>query len=80
MTEENNMSGHGEVRDQPHVPDDHAKSLDFKERLDHFASGYSQSQAVVRFLDTKATAVIGGQPVIRLERVLPSTPIFEKPK
>ncbi len=40
------------------------KPLEFKERIDHFAAGYNNSQAVVRFLDTKASAVIGVIPIV----------------
>lgn len=38
--------------------------LRFDERVQHFAAGYNNSQSVVRFLDTKASAVIGTIPVI----------------
>ena len=40
------------------------KSLDFSSRVDHLRAGYENSQATVRFLDTKAAAVVGGTPVI----------------
>jgi len=38
--------------------------LNFDEQIAHFAAGYANSQAVVRFLDTKAAAVIGIVPVV----------------
>ncbi|MBE02058.1 MAG: hypothetical protein CL958_03045 [Euryarchaeota archaeon] len=41
-----------------------ANSLDFESRVGHLRAGYENSQAAVRFLDTKAAAVVGGIPVI----------------
>ena len=38
--------------------------LSFDQRVQHFAAGYENAQAVVRFLDTKASAVIGSVPLI----------------
>lgn len=47
---------------------DHAESrhpaLSFEKTVAHLSAGYENSQAVVRFLDTKAAAVIGGVPVM----------------
>ena len=37
--------------------------LDHERRVAHFRAGYENSQAVVRFLDTKATAAVGIVPV-----------------
>ena len=38
--------------------------LKFEQVVQHFAAGYENSQSVVRFLETKAAAVLGGVPVI----------------
>ena len=42
----------------------HDSHLTFEERIAHLATAYSNSQSVVRFLDTKAAAVLGGVPVL----------------
>lgn len=36
------------------------KELDYQERIAHLKSGYDNTQSVVRFLDTKASAVVAG--------------------
>ncbi len=38
-------------------------TLDFSELRDHLATGYDNSQSTVRFLDTKAAAVVGFVPL-----------------
>lgn len=38
--------------------------LSFEERIAHMSTGYENSQSVVRFLDTKAVAVLGVLPVV----------------
>lgn len=39
-------------------------ALTFEQRVRHFEAGYANSQAVVRFLDQKAAAVIGVVPIV----------------
>lgn len=58
MSEQNNPSSAVVVQN------DDAEPLQFKERIEHFAVGYNNSQAVVRFLDTKASAVVASVPVV----------------
>lgn len=57
-----NSSQSGEYDDG--VDQDNAKLLSHENRVKHLAAGYSNSQSVVRFLDTKATAVVGIVPII----------------
>lgn len=38
--------------------------MSYGEQVDHLAAGYANSQSVVRFLDTKAAAVLGVVPVV----------------
>jgi hypothetical protein len=45
-------------------PDEGGRELSFHERVEHLKSGYDNSQAVVRFLDAKASAVIAAIPVV----------------
>ena len=55
-----------ENEDGPTVLDNNgsqSSSLSFEQTLSHLAAGYENSQNVVRFLDTKAAAVVGGVPV-----------------
>lgn len=40
------------------------KALSHDRRVHHLAAGYHNSQSVVRFLDTKATAIVGIVPVV----------------
>jgi hypothetical protein len=39
-------------------------TLEYADRVAHLKTGYDNSQAVVRFLDTKATAAIGAIPLV----------------
>ncbi len=43
---------------------DQVTRLDYKQRVEHFAKGYDNAQSVVRFLDTKASAVIAAIPLL----------------
>jgi hypothetical protein len=55
----------GQDSNQPKIPDDGSvESMEFGDRLAHLKSGYDNSQSVVRFLDTKASAVIAAIPVV----------------
>jgi len=40
------------------------KPLSFNDTVEHLSAGYANSQATVRFLDTKASAVVGIVPVV----------------
>jgi len=37
-----------------------SKKLEYQKRIDHLKAGYDNTQSVVRFLDTKASAVVAG--------------------
>lgn len=44
--------------------DNSVRQLSFDEKIKHFGEGYANSQATVRFLDTKAAVAIGVVPVL----------------
>jgi hypothetical protein len=49
--------------ENPEGPGD-AAQLSYEERVQHFTAGYDNSQSIARFLDAKASAVIGIIPVV----------------
>lgn len=58
-----NMSG-SKMNESDRKSEELSTSLKFEERVAHLKTGYDNSQSVVRFLDTKASAVIGAIPIV----------------
>lgn len=53
-----------EKKEDENIVDDKPEDLSFEDQIMHLDRGYSNSQSVVRFLDTKAAAVIGAIPIL----------------